>query len=688
MKNTRTNRTRNRTLQAVAVAAFMMAWIAVPFLKSSAQDTALPIVVRTAVLTSPAGSVNPHGAAAWKLYAGGNREIEIEIEDVSLAMGTVLNGVVDGAVIGQMTVDDRSRAKLKLRTADGQTVPATNDGSTIAVKNGATVLVNGVLGGGGPTPTPSVTPTGTPAGSPSPTPTGTPNAGDLFAALTGATINGVVPRGFAQFELHSSRTELEIRVRQVNLPDGTTLTIVVNGTPAGTITLVGGEGRLRLRSDQGYVVPAVVAGAAIAINNGAAAIMTGTFTGFTGATPTPNPSPSPAPGRSFEAHLSGSQLTPPVTTAARGEVKVTLNADETQATVFGEFNALSSSQTGGRIETTVGTVTVIRDLGVIGGREGHFAPATFPISPVQIQQLRSGTLRAVITSVNDPAGEIAGLLIQHTSNSDFDGDGSHDLALFRPSTGMWYSQNSAGFAAQPLGSAADGVVSGDYDGDGKTDAAVFQVVNGQGIWNIKRSSDGGVTVVGFGLGSDIPVRGDFDGDGRADLAIFRPSTGLWCVQKSSNSIISYIPFGQAGDKPVPADMDGDGHADIVVFRPSEGNWYWLQSSDGQFRATHFGQNGDIPVRGDFDGDGRTDVAVFRPSTGVWYVSRSSDSGFYGVAFGLNGDVPVTGDYDNDGRSDIAVFRPSDGTWYILRSSDGSFQATQFGLNGDIPVIGQ
>lgn len=698
MEKIRKMGTRNRVLPAAVIVALIAAWVSIPFFRSSAQTGGVAIVTRTAVLTSPTGGINPHGTASWKLYSDGNRELEVEAQDVSQAQGSILDAIIDGNVVGQMTVDSRQRAKLSLKTINGQTVPVTNDGSTVSVNVGPTILVSGTFSGGGPNPTPTVTPTGsptptptgTPTGTPSPTPTptGTPNPGDLFAGLSGPTINGVVPRGFAQYEIHSSRLELEIRVRQINLPDGTSLGVVVNGTSSGNMVLAGGEGRLRLRSDNGDVIPSVVVGTPISLTNGGDAIMNGTFVGFTGPSPTPNPNPTPTPGRYFEAYLSGSQVIPPVTTSARGEIKITLNADETQATVSGEYNALSSSQTGGRIETTVGTTMVVVDLPVLGGAEGHFTPTTFAVSPAQVQQLRAGIWQAVITSTNNPGGEIAGILLQHSNDSDFDGDGTHDYAVFRPSTGTWYSQNSSGFMAQAFGSVGDRVVSGDYDGDGKTDAAVYRNVNGQGVWTISRSSDGGVTTVPFGLATDVPVRGDFDGDGRLDFAVFRPSSGLWYILKSDNSGVLITQFGLAEDRPIPADMDGDGKDDIVVFRPSLGNWYWLRSSDGQFQASHFGQTGDIPVRGDFDADGRSDMTVFRPSTGAWYVYRSSNGSFFGVPFGLDGDIPVAGDYDSDGITDIAVFRPSDGMWYVLRSSDGSFQTFRFGLSGDIPVIAQ
>jgi hypothetical protein len=696
------------------VIAAIAVWVVVPFAlqdKVSANAGDLPILVRTANLVSPTGSINPHGAAAYQVYATGQREFEVQIEDVALPAGTSLNAIVDGNSVGAVVLAADQRGRLKLRTQDGQQVPTTVDGSTVEVRNGGTILVAGVLGGGGPNPTPTATPTGSPtatptgspSGTPSPSPTGSPTGtpspspspspgeSEIYAILRGATIDGVLPRGYAAYEIHSSRTEIEARVSQVNLPAGTALAVSVNDTAIGNLILEsGGEGRLRLRSDRGDTVPVVTAGSTIAMKLAGNAILSGTFAA-TGPGPTPSPSPSPngtPQGRYFEGHLNGAQLTPPVTTNAIGEVKVLLNTAETQATITGEFNRFTSTQTSAKVQVTVGdTTTTIADLGVVPSPEGegHFPATTVPVTAQQVQLLRMGSWFAVIGSSANPAGEVGGRITIDSHGADFDGDGSNDLAVFRPASGTWYAQNGDGFSAVNFGSATDIPMSADYDGDGKTDRAVFRNVNGFGIWEINRSADGGVTTTQFGFATDKPVRGDFDGDGLNDLAVFRPSTGVWYVRNSNNTGFTILQFGIAEDLPMSTDMDGDGRSDLTVFRPSTGDWYSVRSSDGGITIVHFGSTGDRPVKGDFDGDGRDDFAVYRPSTGVWFIWNSGNGSYDIRQFGLSEDIPVAGNYDGDDRTDIAVFRPSTGVWYIWRSVDNSYEFRQFGLAGDIPT---
>lgn len=259
---------------------------------------------------------------------------------------------------------------------------------------------------------------------------------------------------------------------------------------------------------------------------------------------------------------------------------------------------------------------------------------------------------------------------------DFDGDGRTDVSVFRPSTGVWYvNQSQVGLSGTQFGQNGDRIVPADYDNDGRTDLAVFR----NGTWFLNRSSAGS-TGIQFGTGEDIPVPADYDGDGRADVAVFRPSNGVWYIQQSTAGL-SIVQFGQGTDLPVPADYDGNGRAEVAVFRPSNGTWYTSTNPATNYGAVAFGTLGDKAVPADYDGDGRTDLAVFRPSTGVWYL-RQSTAGNAAVTFGASTDLPVPGDYDGDGRTDLALFRS--GTWYLNRSTQGQ-TTVPYGLASDLPA---
>jgi len=238
---------------------------------------------------------------------------------------------------------------------------------------------------------------------------------------------------------------------------------------------------------------------------------------------------------------------------------------------------------------------------------------------------------------------------------DYTGDGRADLAIWRPSTGVWWVR---GLLPTHWGEPGDVPVPADYSGDGRTDLAIWRPSTA--TWWIA-----GRAPVHWGQPGDVPVPADYSGDGRTDLAIWRPSTATWWIAGRAP-----VHWGLLGDVPVPADYTGDGQADLVVYRPSSGTWWVLGGA-----VTQWGKPGDVPVPAGYDGDGRTDLAIWRPSTGTWWVPGRTP-----VRWGVPGDVPVPADGNGDGRAQDTVWRPPTGVWWPLGDA-----TIHWGEHGDVPV---
>ena len=223
--------------------------------------------------------------------------------------------------------------------------------------------------------------------------------------------------------------------------------------------------------------------------------------------------------------------------------------------------------------------------------------------------------------------------------ADYDGDLKTDVAVWRGSEGNFYVLNSFNntVRVENFGLAGDVPTGGDYDGDGKADLAVYRG-GANGVFYYRASMgnpNGNITALPWGITGDKPVSGDYDGDGKMDAAIFRPSNGVWYVRKSSDGQLFANAFGLANDTLVPADYDADGKTDLAVFR--QGSWYIMRSLQG-FTAFQYGISNDAPVPADYDGDGRADAAIFR--NGVWYILKTQTGATEITSFGIGGDNPI------------------------------------------------
>lgn len=109
------------------------------------------------------------------------------------------------------------------------------------------------------------------------------------------------------------------------------------------------------------------------------------------------------------------------------------------------------------------------------------------------------------SSDNSLTTERFGLITDKATAVDFDGDGRANFAVFRPSTGRWYTSiNPAlNFGEQQFGTSGDVAAPADYDGDGNADLTVFRP--SASTWYIFNSGDGSVRGQQWGISTDVPV---------------------------------------------------------------------------------------------------------------------------------------------------------------------------------------
>ena len=124
----------------------------------------------------------------------------------------------------------------------------------------------------------------------------------IEAALSGAAIGGLTPKGEAEFEQKSDGSrKLEVEIEHVNLPSGTVLGVLVDGQKVGSLTLDSlMAARLELETEHGQTFPLVNSRTRVVVADANGnTIVAGSFGDITPTpTPTPGASPTPTPGAS------------------------------------------------------------------------------------------------------------------------------------------------------------------------------------------------------------------------------------------------------------------------------------------------------------------------------------------------------------------------------------------------------
>lgn len=173
--------------------------------------------------------------------------------------------------------------------------------------------------------------------------------------------------------------------------------------------------------------------------------------------------------------------------------------------------------------------------------------------------------RATITQQWGTSGDVPVPGAYSTSSVAYPSSGCTGLCLnfpatgygvWRPSNATWYFNfpNGGKTFSRQWGQNGDTAVPEDFNGDGVTDIAIWRPSTG--VWWVINSNywtapNGGTAQTQqWGQSGDVPVARDYDGDDKADFAVWRPSNGFWYIIDSKTGGVEQYQWGDPTDIPV------------------------------------------------------------------------------------------------------------------------------------------
>lgn len=181
---------------------------------------------------------------------------------------------------------------------------------------------------------------------------------------------------------------------------------------------------------------------------------------------------------------------------------------------------------------------------------------------------------------------------------DWNGDGRDDIGVQRTTSFSQFfldlNQDDRFTSGVDLrvfmGAPGDVGLSGDWDGNGTDELGLFRPSQNKFFLDVDNSGSitGADSIIVMGAIGDLPLAGDWDGDGTDEVGLFRPATNVFYLDLNGDGAITAadakFAMGDSGDLPLIGDWNGDGIDHVGLFRPSNNRYILDINNDRQING--------------------------------------------------------------------------------------------------------